>query len=948
MNTQPEQILENNLVTQLEGMGYERVVLKDEADLEANLRVQLERHNKISLTDGEFVQVLNALSRGNIFERAKVLRDRVVYTKDNGERASLELINRTHWCKNEFQVTQQLTMEGRYTNRYDVTILINGLPLVQIELKRRGLELKEAFNQINRYERHSYGAGRGLFHFVQLFVISNGVNTKYYANNALQARNFKQTFYWSDEKNRLITNLGEFARTFLERCHLAKMITQYVVLNETQRMLMVLRPYQYYAVEAILERVKAGRNPGYIWHTTGSGKTLTSFKAAQLITDIPKVEKVVFVVDRKDLDYQTSKEFNSFAKGSVDSTTDTRELVKQLKGGQKLIVTTIQKLNTAINRLHYVNELAELKDKRVVFIFDECHRSQFGTTHDNIKRFFTKNQMFGFTGTPILEDNASTNEFGRRTTKSLFGEALHKYVITDAIRDENVLKFSVEYIRTFRMKDTVVDIEVEEIDRPEVMNAPQRMEAVVDYIINNHDKKTHNRTFTSIFCVASVPALIDYYRIFRKKINENSCNLKIATIFTSGVNEDDQDAQGYVDEEPDMLSMAASGSEEYKTQHTRDSLEEFIGDYNGEFGTNFTTRDQNSFYNYYNDIAKRVKNREVDILIVVNMFLTGFDSKHLNTLYVDKNLKYHGLLQAYSRTNRILNEMKSQGNIVCFRNLKRATDKAIELFSNADAKDEIIMQPYEDYVGRFDEAVERMKQIAPTVDDVSRLPDEEAEFAFIQAFRELIRLKNILKTFTEFTHDDVGMTEQSFDDYKSKYLDLYDKVKRNRETERTSILNDIDFELELIHRDEINVTYILQLLAKMMEAPLAEKEKRKQAILNMIANETQLRSKRELIEKFIRENLPEIDDPDDVPAEFEKFWGAERVAFFDSLCEEENLDSERTSDLIKEFLYTEREPLTDEVVGALNFKPALLQRRKIAERVSDKIKSFVQLFVQGV
>lgn len=947
MNTQPEQILENNLVAQLEGMGYERVVLKDEADLEANLRVQLEKHNNTRLSDGEYVQVLNALSRGNIFERAKVLRDRVVYTKDNGERGSLELINRMHWCKNEFQVTQQLTMEGRYTNRYDVTILINGLPLVQIELKRRGLELKEAFNQINRYERHSYSAGRGLFHFVQLFVISNGVNTKYYANNALQARNFKQTFYWSDEKNRLITNLSEFTTTFLERCHLAKMITQYIVLNETQHMLMVLRPYQYYAVEAIIERVKAGRNPGYIWHTTGSGKTLTSFKAAQLITQIPKVEKVVFVVDRKDLDYQTSKEFNSFAKGSVDSTTDTSELVRQLKGTQKLIVTTIQKLNTAINKMHYANELAELKNKRVVFIFDECHRSQFGTTHDNIKRFFSKNQMFGFTGTPIMEENATTNEFGRRTTKSLFNERLHKYVITDAIRDENVLKFSVEYIRTFRMKESVIDIDVEEIDRPEVMNAPERMEKVVDYIIENHDRKTHNRSYTSIFCVGSVPALINYYHIFRDRINSGSCNLKIATIFTSGVNEEDQDAIGFTDEESELLSTAASKFELYKTEHTRDSLEGFIVDYNNTFGTNFTTREQNSFYNYYNDIAKRVKSREIDVLLVVNMFLTGFDSKHLNTLYVDKNLKHHGLIQAYSRTNRILDEKKSQGNIVCFRNLKQATDEAIKLFSNGNANEEIIMLPYEDYVASFDDAVERLMLIAPTVEDVSHLQDEESEFAFIQAFREIIRIKNILKTFTGFTHDDVEMSEQSFEDYKSKYLDLYDKVKSNRNSDKTSILNDIDFELELIHRDEINVNYILQLLAKMMEAPEVEKEKRKKDILDLIANETQLRSKRELIEKFIRENLPEIDDPDDVPAEFEKFWKDEQLAFFDSLCKDENLNSKLTSQLIEEIQYTEKPPLNDQIVAALNFKPTLLQRRKIAERVSDKLNSFIQLFVNG-
>ena len=416
MNTQPEQILENNLITQLQQLGYEKVVIKDESDLLSNFKSQLEKHNKTSLTESEFKQVLNFINKGNIFERAKILRDRVPYVNADGETKTVELLNLLHWCKNEFQVTQQVTMEGSYKTRFDVTLLINGLPLVQIELKRRGLELKEAFNQINRYERHSYWAGHGLFNFVQVFVISNGVNSKYFANNRIASRSFKQTFYWTDVNNKLVTQLSDFADVFLEPCHIAKMITKYVVLNESQKMLMVLRPYQYYATEAIVERVKNTTDYGYIWHTTGSGKTLTSFKTAQILTNLPIVHKVVFVVDRKDLDYQTSKEFNSFSKGSIDATSNTQTLVKQLADDTQLIVTTIQKLNTAISKAKYLGKLQELQDKRIVFIFDECHRSQFGETHHRIKDFFSSCQMFGFTGTPIFEENAGSNQYGKRTT----------------------------------------------------------------------------------------------------------------------------------------------------------------------------------------------------------------------------------------------------------------------------------------------------------------------------------------------------------------------------------------------------------------------------------------------------------------------------------------------------------------------------------------------------
>ncbi|MFZ5431189.1 MAG: type I restriction endonuclease subunit R [Bacteroidota bacterium] len=946
MNSQPEQILENSLINQLVTLGYKKVEIHDEADLLINLKRQLEIHNKVSLTDKDFTQVLNYINKGNIFERAKILRDRVPYINDKGETKTIELINQIHWCQNQFQVTHQITMEGKYKNRYDVTLLINGLPLVQIELKRRGLELKEAFNQINRYERHSFGAGQGLFQFVQIFVISNGVNTKYYANSPLKARSFKQTFYWSDDHNQLITQLSAFTDVFLEPCHISKMITKYIVLNESRRILMVLRPYQYYAVEAIIERVKTTRKYGYIWHTTGSGKTLTSFKTSQILTSLPKVYKVVFVVDRKDLDYQTTKEFNSFSKGSIDGTNNTDTLVRQLAGENKLIVTTIQKLNTAISKLRHIQKLNELRDKRIIFIFDECHRTQFGKTHESIKKFFTGCQMFGFTGTPIFEVNAGSNEYGKRTTTMLFGECLHKYVITDAIRDENVLKFSIEYISTFRKKDHIIDINVEAIDEAEVMEAPQRLNNIVEYIMAHHDRKTHSREFTAILCVSGIPTLIEYYNLFQQKKLEGQHNLRIATIFSYTQNEEDRDAQGYYDYEE--FSEAADPEYTYNTQHSRDALEEMIGHYNREFSTNFTTKDSQSFYNYYNDIAKRVKNKQVDVLLVVNMFLTGFDSVYLNTLYVDKNLKYHGLIQAFSRTNRILNELKSQGNIICFRNLKNATDEAITLFSNKEAIDIVLKGPYEEYVDQFNQAFIQLLTITPTVDSVNVLPSEEEQFAFIKAFRELMRVLNVLKTFTQFTFKDLSMSEQSFADYKSKYLDLYDRVKRDHQKEKVSILNDIDFELELIHRDEINVAYILKLLAKLKDSTPEEKEKQRKSIIDLIAGDVQLRSKRELIEKFIHENLPHIEDSEDIPDEFFSFWDHEQQAAIRQLIEDENLDEVKTQKVIGDYLFTEQTPLRDEIIGAMKERPSLKERGRTAERITARILEFVETFVSGM
>lgn len=951
MTTQPESILEENLVNQLIDLGYQRIKINDETDLIANLKSQLEKHNHKTLSESEFEHVLNALSKGNIYQKAQILRDKVEYKKDDGTTGYLELINQIHWCKNQYQVSNQITMTGKYETRYDVTILINGLPLVQIELKRIGLELKEAFNQTNRYERFSYSSGWGLFNYIQLFVISNGVNTKYYANNPVKARTFKQTFYWADPLNNLITNLPEFATAFLEPCHLSKMITKYTVLN-TNNVLMVLRPYQYYATEAIVDRVKNTKKNGYIWHTTGSGKTLTSFKAAQILTSLETVHKVVFVVDRKDLDYQTIKEFNSFSEGSIDATNNTGTLVKQFTNETPLIVTTIQKLNTAILKNQYLYQMGGVKDKRIVFIFDECHRSQFGDTHNRIKDFFQSAQLFGFTGTPIFKDNSVKNALGKRTTKDLFEECLHKYVITDAIRDKNVLKFSIEYIRTFKQKEGIVDIKVDEIDKAEVMEAPERLDKVTDYIIHNHDRKTHSKKFTAIFCVPNVETLIKYYELFKAKKKAGEHELKVATIFSYQSNQDDQDANGFIpddfeDEFSDeyRVGMAAEPRPLYGTKHHQEKLDEFIDDYNAMFKMNYSVGD---FYGYYQDIGKRVKNKHVDILLVVNMFLTGFDSKLLNTIYVDKNLKFHGLIQAFSRTNRILDEVKSQGNVVCFRNLKSATDEAITLFSNKEAIEEIIVEPYENYVEKYNAAVTEIQKIAPTFDEVNNLETEHEQMLFIKAFRELMRAKNVLDTFTQFDYADLDMDEETFAKYKSKYLDLYQEVKGDTQKEKVSILNDIDFELELIRRDEINVAYIIRLLTELHGAKPKEREKQRQAISQLMESNTELRSKKELIERFIEENLPMVRKEDNLDQAFDAFWTLEKKKAFKEVSENENLDFQKLVDLVSAYLFTKKEPRADALIELMNERPKLKERATASARIKTKILNFVETFIEGM
>lgn len=967
MSKQSEQILEERLIAQLQKLGYQYISIADEKQLLTNLKAQLEKHNNIRLSDSEFDKILNILNKGSIFEKSHTLRQKQHIVKDNGENLYFEFLNTEHWCQNQYQVTNQVSQEGKYKNRYDVTLLINGLPLVQIELKRRGLELKEAFNQTNRYQRHSYNSGNALFQYIQIFVISNGVNTKYYSNN--RGQSFKQTFYWTDVENKRLTNiLNGFTDAFLEPCHISKMICKYVVLNEAYKIPMVLRPYQFYAVEALIERVKNSTKNGYIWHTTGSGKTLTSFKASQILMNLPEVHKVVFVVDRKDLDYQTTKEFNSFQDGCIDGTDNTSNLVKQFIGTYKdkkgehkdtdLIVTTIQKLNTAISKLKYEKKMVDLKDKRIIFIFDECHRSQFGETHKRIKEYFSNAQMFGFTGTPILAENANRNELGKRTTKDLFEDCLHKYVITDAIKDENVLKFSVEYVGRYKQKDTAteIDIEVEDIDTQELMEDEKRLEKIADYIISHHKRKTHNRDFSAMFCVDSVKSLIKYYDIFKKKKLAGVHDLNVATIFSYAANEDDADANGFL---PEELSVTAEPKVLYGLQaHSREKLDEFIEDYNQTYNTKYSTKTSEDFYNYYNDISKKLKDRErspenignrIDILLVVNMFLTGFDAKKINTLYVDKNLKYHGLIQAYSRTNRVLNETKSQGNIVVFRNLKNRTDDAITLFSNKEAIEVIIMRPYGDYTSKFNEAFEDLLKITPTTDAVNDLETEDDELDFIKAFRDLMRIKNILTAFSDFKWEDLKMSEQLFEDFKSKYLDLWQKVKNNHQKEKVSILDDVDFELELIVRDEINVAYIIQLLIRLKSKTQKDVSKAEKEIFSLLSTETTLRSKRELIERFIQESLPAIENADEVSPAFEKFWNDERKKEFEKIVNEENLSTERTEKLIEDYLFAEREPDKDDIRKLVEGQlPSLLQQKPMIDRIKKRIMGFVETFINGM
>ena len=928
-----EQELEKKLIEQLSSQGYEIVNIKNEEELGANFREQIEKFNGLKLSNSEFKKIQIHLAGGSIFEKAKKLRDRYELMTDSGEMKYISFIDKESMGNNIFQVTNQITMRGQYENRYDVTILINGIPLTQIELKKPGVQLKKAFYQIQRYQRHSFSY-KALFQYIQIFVISNGENTKYFSNNGELRYEF--TFPWTDEHNLKKNRLEEFTKSFLDRKQLWSMITKYIVTNETQKALMVLRPYQYYAVEKIIDRVKNYPSfNGYIWHTTGSGKTLTSFKASQIIATLNEIDKVVFCVDRKDLDYQTAKEFNAFEEGSISKVEDTGEFVeKMVRGDKKVVVTTIQKLNNAISKPNYLKQMEKIKDKRIVFIFDECHRTQFGETHAKISEFFRNKQFFGFTGTPIFAENAVKY----RTTKDLFGDCLHKYTIKEAIDDENVLGFSVEYYSTFNLKnkdgdDLSPDEMIENgIDTKEVFSNRKRLENIVDFIISNHNTKTSNREYQSIFAISDINTLIEYYNIFK----ERGTNLKIASIFTYEANVDLANDEG---------TFEVEGEE---CKHPREHLDKMVADYNKMFGENFNLNSDNGFNSYFIDISRKVKERKIDILLVVNMFLTGFDSKYLNTLYVDKNLKYHGLIQAYSRTNRILNVNKPHGNIVCFRNLKKRTDEAIRLFSDENAIETVLMKSYEEYVEIFNRYIELMRTLALTSEEVDNLESEENKLAFIENFKNLLRVMNRLETFSKFDFKDLGITQDEFESYKSKYIDMYDTLVINGGDGRgpkTSVIDEVDFEIELLAKDSINVNYILSLI-KNLDNKDVSFVKDVEYILKTVDSIPNLKNKRELLEKFIEENrnIFSVDFKGDIEDRLVKFMKKKRNEAIEEMVAEEELIYGKVNEIVEKCEFTEKKPDFNEIKESFSGKVSVLKLNKKIQSIQERIEKILDRF----
>ncbi|WP_288382081.1 type I restriction endonuclease subunit R [uncultured Acinetobacter sp.] len=961
MTIQSEQQLENELIAQLNTLGFTNVTIKNESALLSNLKIQIEQANGLApLSDPEWKQVISHLNTGTVFERAKNLRDLFPIKFDDGSSRHIFFLSDDP-TKNKYQVTNQITIDHRDTNgrtsRFDVTLLVNGLPLVQIELKKRGMEIAEAFNQTQRYTREAYWAGQGLFSFIQIFVISNGANTRYYSNGT---KHIDFAFPWADIANKHINEVVDFADAFLNTKHLTAMLTQYMVMHETSKELMVLRPYQIYAVQKIIEHVNTTKRNGYIWHTTGSGKTLTSFKASQLIMKMPDVEKVLFVVDRNDLDTQTSREFNAFKAESVDSTDNTATLVKQLdQRHDKLIVTTLQKLNRAISSDHYVNKIEYLKHKKVVFIFDECHRSQFGDTHRNIKKFFSNAQMFGFTGTPIFEKNSLSKAGLKLTTDYLFNDRLHEYVIVDAIRDRNVLQFQIDYRGKYTAKgiDTDVLDDVEGIDTKELYDNPQRLEMIAQYILNHHDTKTKDREFTAMFCVSSVETLTQYYDLFeklqaQKQVDDEAQGkifkpLNIATIFSYSANEavaetdedESKENSNGIEEEPAEVPTQID-------QSSRDKLDRYIAQYNEKFGTNFNSGDR--FYAYYRDIADRVKKKQIDILLVVNMFLTGFDSKPLNTLYVDKNLKYHGLIQAFSRTNRVFNDKKPFGNIICFRNLKRATDEALALFSDKEAKKIVLVPSYDEIKEDYEKAVEKLFAITPDYQAVDDLMTEDQQLAFIKAFREVMRFNAQLQSFVEYEQDETTLSKQDFANFASKYSDLCRDIRKATKKEKVSVLDDVDFQLDLLHSDRINVGYILTLLQLAVNADTDEKRKQYQAqVHDLIGSDVSLHDKQDLIQKFIDENIPKMINGQSVQEAFAQFWDIEKENAYQQLCETENLKPDVMKTVLDNYEFTKRLPRQEELKDLPNYKVGLFKRESVLNDLLAKTRRFIEKFYVG-
>lgn len=957
MTVQSEYQLENKLIAQLQGLGYATVTIKDERQLLSNLKTQIELANGLApLSETEWKQVISFLNTGTVFERAKNLRDQFPVKFDDGFSKHIFFLSDDP-SKNVYQVTNQITVDHRdfngRTSRFDVTLLVNGLPLVQIELKKRGMEIAEAFNQTQRYIREAYWAGQGLFGFIQLFIISNGANTRYYSNGTT---GIEFAFPWADVANKHINEIVDFADAFLNHKHLTDMLTQYMVMLETSKSLMVLRPYQIYAVQKIIAHVQNSEQNGYIWHTTGSGKTLTSFKASQLIMKMPDVEKVLFVVDRNDLDTQTSREFNAFKSESVDSTDSTHTLVKQLnQRHDKLIVTTIQKLNRAISNDRYLEYINYLKDKKVVFIFDECHRSQFGDTHQNIKKFFGNAQMFGFTGTPIFEENSQSKAGLKLTTDYLFHQCLHQYVIVDAIRDRNVLQFQIDYRGKFTAKgmqnNLDYDYDVEGIDTQELYDNPQRLEMIARYIVETHDTKTKNREFTAMFCVSSVDTLTQYYELFEKVQAEKQQQdeaqgrlfkpLTIATIFSYGANEavENNDQNGLIQEESTDVPNQIN-------QSSRDKLDRYIANYNAQFGTNYNSDD--GFYAYYRDIADRVKKKQIDILLVVNMFLTGFDSKPLNTLYVDKNLKYHGLIQAFSRTNRVYNDKKPFGNIISFRNLKRATDEALALFSNKEARKTVLVPSFDEIKQDYEQAVEKLLSITPDYQTVDNLVTEEEQLEFIKAFREVMRYNAQLQTFVEYDQDQTLLDKQHFANFASKYADLCREIRKTTKKDKVSVLDDVDFQLDLLHSDRINVGYILTLLQMVVNAETDEQRQKYEAqVHDLIGSDISLHDKQDLIQKFIEENMPKMINGQSVQTAFAQYWDVQKEQAYQHFCEQENLKPEAMKQVLDNYEFNQRLPRKEEMKELPNFKVKLFERDNVLTNLLAKTRQLIKKFYVG-
>ncbi|MCK9436102.1 MAG: type I restriction endonuclease subunit R [Synergistaceae bacterium] len=925
---QSEAALEQAFIELLQAQAYEYLPITSESDLINNLRSKIQALNDYHFTDKEWGQFFSSritnLNMG-VEEKTHIIQEDHIQLlkRDDGTIKNIRLIDKDNIHNNSLQVINQYeTDQGQRPNRYDVTIMVNGLPLVHVELKRRGVYIQEAFNQINRYSRESFWAGSGLFEYVQLFVISNGTHTKYYSNTTRSTHireaaessvkkgkrtsySFEFTSWWADANNRPITDLMDFGRTFFARHTLLNLLTKYCVYT-TDKILLAMRPYQIVATERILNRINVSHNyktygsvkgGGYIWHTTGSGKTLTSFKTAQIASKLPYIDKVLFVVDRKDLDYQTMREYDKFQKGAANSNTSTSILKRQLEDPEaRIIITTIQKLSILVGKHKNHPSFTQ----RLVIIFDECHRSQFGEMHVAITKTFKKYNLFGFTGTPIFAVNAGG--FGPsalRTTDQAFGDRLHTYTIVDAINDKNVLPFRVDYIRTMREEDEIADTKVWDIDREKALAAPERISNIVRYILENFDRKTKRNSFyklndrrlagfNSIFAVSSIKVAMQYYTEFKKQMAAlpSDKQLKIATIYSFGVNDPVDEELGMIEDE----NLENTGSLD---KSSRDFLDAAIADYNAMFKTNYDTSSQN-FQNYYKDVSEKVKKREIDLLLVVNMFLTGFDATTLNTLWVDKNLRLHGLLQAYSRTNRILNTIKTFGNIVCFRNLEKATNESIALFGDKEAAGIVLLKSYKEYYNGY---MDGEKKVAGYVELIGRLQaeyplseqivGEEKQKEFIRLYGAILKLKNILSTFDEFTGNEI-LSERDVQDYHSVYIDLYNQYRKIKK-ESEDIIDDIVFEMELIKQVEINIDYILALVRQYHEGNLKDKEI-VVTINKAIDASIDLRNKKDLILRFIASLTPSSQVDDD----WSSFVEAKKVEELDRIIEEERLNREET------------------------------------------------------